>query len=237
MRNNVDQEYDLKIAIQSLKKTFGLIYREHKSTYTLRKLSSTASNFNRISSMCYKYLEDYLKRYSVYPIQDGLNQEVSDNLFWVIHPLEGKSNFIHKIPMISSRIDLMFGQESYISVIFLPLMKEIIACGKGIGCRIEVDNYEFGKRYTTDEHDNKLIAVNYFDSLHEYDQCIDLHNESVGIAYTACGYLNGFRIKNPSNSIKSIADLFMQESNGSLIEKNDVIIGCNSQSKMFNSIE
>jgi len=123
----------------------------------------------------------------------------SNNLNWVIDPLDGTTNFIHRIPLFAISIALMNGDEVILGVIYEINLKECFYAWKDSpaflnGNIISVSN--------TTKLDNSLLATGF--PYYDYsmlDQYIDLFKDlmrtsrgvrrlgsaAVDLAYVACG--------------------------------------------------
>ncbi len=123
----------------------------------------------------------------------------SNNLNWVIDPLDGTTNFIHRIPLFAISIALMDGDEVILGVIYEINLKECFYAWKDSpaflnGNIISVSN--------TTKLDNSLLATGF--PYYDYsmlDQYIDLFKDlmrtsrgvrrlgsaAVDLAYVACG--------------------------------------------------
>jgi fructose-1,6-bisphosphatase/inositol monophosphatase family enzyme len=280
MRTQYEQESDLNIAMDALKKQFAMLEREYSSMYTLRKLSSTTSNITRIEESCLRKIKDYLVMNSVYHVANFGDpiDTVSTTMYWTVHTLDGIRNFAHKLNMVCSRVDLMHKNlnKCILSVIFAPFMKEFILCADGLGCRIDANRHDYGRRYVNREYSDEILIASDVDmdyvhqhspvyddneyvaqdtkhnsmthnSMHDMQNTslrvsahikpntthvnrqktsyINLHNNTMAIAYTACGYIHGFRMQNPSSHMIAVAKLYMKETNGTFALRDGVWMG------------
>lgn len=57
----------------------------------------------------------------------------TEDMTWVIDPLDGTSNFLHSIPHFCISVGLLKGQEPFAGVIYDPLKDEIFWAEKGMG--------------------------------------------------------------------------------------------------------
>ncbi len=123
----------------------------------------------------------------------------SERYNWIIDPLDGTTNFIHRIPLYAISIALMDGNEVILGVIYEINLKECFYAWKGSpaflnGKKILVSN--------TDKLDNSLLATGFpyydYSLLDPYLEMFkDLMRTSRGVrrlgsaavdmAYVACG--------------------------------------------------
>ncbi len=123
----------------------------------------------------------------------------SNKLNWVIDPLDGTTNFIHRIPLFAISIALMDGNEVILGVIYEINLKECFYAWKDSaaflnGNKINVSN--------TTKLDNSLLATGF--PYYDYtmlDQYLNLFKDlmrtsrgvrrlgsaAVDLAYVACG--------------------------------------------------
>ena len=131
--------------------------------------------------------------------EEDATLERSDRLNWIIDPLDGTTNFIHRIPLYSISIALMEGEEVILGVIYEVNLAECFYAWKGSpaflnGKEIHVSN--------TIKLDNSLIATGF--PYYDYsmlDSYLDLFKDlmrttrgirrlgsaAVDLAYVACG--------------------------------------------------
>ena len=54
---------------------------------------------------------------------------------WVLDPIDGTISFIHRIPLYTVLVALLYHDEPLIGVIYNPQTKEMVSAGRGLGCR------------------------------------------------------------------------------------------------------
>jgi len=123
----------------------------------------------------------------------------STSLNWVIDPLDGTTNFIHRIPLYAISIALMDGDEVILGVIYEINLKECFYAWKGSPAFLNGNEIHVS---TTTNLDNSLLATGF--PYYDYsmlDPYLDLFKElmqttrgvrrlgsaAVDLAYVACG--------------------------------------------------
>jgi len=61
------------------------------------------------------------------------NVKLTDHPTWMVDPLDGTTNFIHRFPYVSVSIGLAVNQRPVMGVVFAPLMNELYTAIKGKG--------------------------------------------------------------------------------------------------------
>jgi len=136
--------------------------------------------------------------------EEGTMTHRSDRYNWIVDPLDGTTNFLHRIPLYSVSIALMDGDDIALGVIHEPNLDECFCAWKEgpallNGKTIKVSSQEQMK--------NALLATGfpYYDygRLPEYIDLFThfarttsglrrLGSAAVDLAYTACGRFEGF---------------------------------------------
>jgi myo-inositol-1(or 4)-monophosphatase len=123
----------------------------------------------------------------------------SNSLNWVIDPLDGTTNFIHRIPLYAISIALMDGDEVILGVIYEINLKECFYAWKGSPAFLNGNEINVS---TTTKLDNSLLATGF--PYYDYsmlDPYLDLFKNlmqstrgvrrlgsaAVDLAYVACG--------------------------------------------------
>ena len=58
---------------------------------------------------------------------------------WVLDPIDGTISFIHGIPLYTVLVALLYRGEPVLGVIYAPQTGEVVAAGRGLGCRYNGD--------------------------------------------------------------------------------------------------
>ncbi|MEY4525421.1 MAG: Inositol-phosphate phosphatase [Bacteroidota bacterium] len=130
--------------------------------------------------------------------------EVGDGYYWVIDPLDGTTNFLHKLPVFAVSVGLIYQKQPILGLIYEPNRDELFTAAKGNGAHLN------GKpiRVSSEKFLSKsLLATGfpYYDFSYQ-DRYLDLLKElmrsshglrrmgaaAIDLAYTACGRFEGF---------------------------------------------
>jgi len=133
---------------------------------------------------------------SGYPLQDFSST-------WVIDPIDGTANFMHKIPFFSVSIAYFEKGSPVIGVIFAPNFEESFYACRGKGAFLngepitvsEVKNLNraiFGTGLPHSEGAWKRIISLYASLLPRCQAIRSLGSAALGVAYVACGRMEGY---------------------------------------------
>ncbi|KAL3148626.1 Mitochondrial inner membrane peptidase complex subunit [Trebouxia sp. C0009 RCD-2024] len=63
----------------------------------------------------------------------GFTSHLTDAPTWMVDPLDGTTNFVHRFPFVCTSIALVIGKEIVVGVVYNPIMKELFTAIKGQG--------------------------------------------------------------------------------------------------------
>lgn len=157
----------------------------------------------------------------------------SDEIQWIIDPLDGTVNFAHSLPVFSVSIAAIKHGEIISGVIYQPILDELFYAEKGNGSylnqkKIEVsDNQDFdssflvtGFPYNVNENPNKCIDT----FVHVIQQGIPIRrlgSAALDLAYTACGRFDGFWEVNLNPWDVAAGALLVKEAGGRVTQYDD----------------
>ncbi len=106
------------------------------------KIKTKDTEINRVTCvdvLAQKKIVSILKKH--FPTHGFLGEENLDSLrgaeyVWIIDPLDGTSNFSHKIPIFSVSIALAFKEKIILGVVFDPCKNELFVAEKGKGATL-----------------------------------------------------------------------------------------------------
>ncbi|MBK6389415.1 MAG: inositol monophosphatase [Saprospiraceae bacterium] len=123
---------------------------------------------------------------------------------WVIDPLDGTTNFLHRIPLYCVSVALRHDGEIVLGIIYVPNLQEIFHAVKGAGA------YLNGQRIKVSEApalSSALIATGFphrnFEGMDAYIKALEyffyntqslrrMGAAAIDLAYIACGRMDGF---------------------------------------------
>lgn len=136
--------------------------------------------------------------------EEGTVEQTKKDLVWVIDPLDGTTNFLHKLPLYSISIGLLYKEEPILGVIYEVNMKECFYAWKDGGAFL---NGKSIKVSPAEKLIDSLIVAgfpyslmdktdNYFQILKELTTTTHgvrrLGSAAVDLAYVACGRFNAY---------------------------------------------
>ncbi len=123
---------------------------------------------------------------------------------WVIDPLDGTTNFAHKIPFVAVSVGLWTGSDIDLGIIFLPVLNEMFLAARGAGAWCNGKKIQVSK---TSDMQSALIATGFpysvfkdIDIVIEHMKKTLLNSRGVrrcgsaaaDMAYTAAGRFDAF---------------------------------------------
>ncbi|MSQ79341.1 MAG: inositol monophosphatase [Flavobacteriaceae bacterium] len=123
---------------------------------------------------------------------------------WIIDPLDGTTNFIHKVPVFSVSVGLNNGDETVAGLVFDICNDELFHGSKGRGA---FRNTEPITVSVVDSLDKSLLATGFpyydFEQMQQYLDVLRkllkqthglrrMGSAAIDLAYTACGRFDGF---------------------------------------------
>lgn len=136
--------------------------------------------------------------------EEGTAREGKNNLTWIVDPLDGTTNFMHRIPLYSISIALAQEENILLGVVFNVPTEELFYAYSNGGAWLD------GKRiYVSDTNslENSLIATGFpfknYERLDNYMSCLEFFIENtqgvrrmgsaaIDLAWVACGRFDGF---------------------------------------------
>lgn len=132
------------------------------------------------------------------------NQPLEDfSSTWVIDPIDGTANFIHQIPFFSVSIAYFKQGWPVIGVIFAPNLKEIFYACQGRGAFLNSDPISvsgvtnlnraiFGTGFPHSKAAWERISYLYASLVPRCQAIRSLGSAALGVAYVACGRMEGY---------------------------------------------
>ncbi len=130
--------------------------------------------------------------------------EVGDGYYWVIDPLDGTTNFLHRLPVYAVSVGLIYQKQPILGLIYEPNRDELFYAALGQGAFLNGRPMNVS---TQNQLSQSLLATGfpYYDFSYQ-DQYLALLKElmqkshglrrmgaaAIDLAYTACGRFEGF---------------------------------------------
>jgi myo-inositol-1(or 4)-monophosphatase len=130
--------------------------------------------------------------------------EVGDGYYWVIDPLDGTTNFLHRLPIYAVSVGLIYQKQPILGLIYEPNRDELFYAAKGLGAFMNERTIQVSQQAFMSK---SLLATGfpYYDFSYQ-DRYLALLKElmrtshglrrmgaaAIDLAYTACGRFEGF---------------------------------------------
>lgn len=131
-------------------------------------------------------------------------EEIGDGFYWVIDPLDGTTNFLHRLPVYAVSVGLIFNKQPVLGMIYEPNRDELFYACRGGGAYL---NGKPIRVSSTGALGKSLLATGfpYYDFSYQ-DRYLALLKSlmqkshglrrmgaaAIDLAYTACGRFEGF---------------------------------------------
>tara|TARA_Y100000590_G_scaffold125351_1_gene143373 strand:- start:868 stop:1608 length:741 start_codon:yes stop_codon:yes gene_type:complete len=185
---------NLNIMIKACEKASKVIIRDFGEVENLQVLKKGPKDFvtktdKRVEEILIEDLTKSKKNYSFITEETGIINNSEKDIFWVIDPIDGTTNFLHGIPHFAISIALKIKDEIRSGVIYDPIKNEMFYAEKNIGSFFNNQRIRVSKKSDLDEC---LFATNHlgakFSELNlRYTGCAALD-----LAYVGAGRLDGF---------------------------------------------
>lgn len=197
----------LNIAINAARQAGSIMLRYRDQLNTLSVTEKSQNNpvsevDVRAEQIIIQTIQKAYPRHTIIAEESGVI-EGSENVTWIIDPLDGTSNYLHGYPHYAVSIAVKVDSRIEHGVIYDPSRQEIFSASRGRGARVNNHRMRVGKRKELNEclvasgfaaHRVELTQT-YFDTLKDMaKQCAGLRrggSAALDLAYVACGRLDG----------------------------------------------
>ena len=145
----------------------------------------------RVEKIIIEELIKSKKNYSFITEETGQILNNNEDVFWIIDPIDGTTNFLHGIPHFAISIALQQENEIVIGLVYDPIKNEIFFAEKNNGSYINNNRIRVSKKSNLEEC---LFASNS-DGLKSIYPKLNLRNTgcaALDLAYVGCGRFDGF---------------------------------------------
>ena len=133
------------------------------------------------------------KKFSIISEEIGFIDNKKNNIFWIIDPIDGTTNFLHGVPHFCISVALMNDKEIISGVIFDPIKNEIFYAEKDTGAFLNNQRIRVSKKNNLSDC---LFATN-LENIKNMDLNLRISGSAaLDLAYVGCGRLDGFFQKN-----------------------------------------
>ena len=186
----------LNLMIKASEKASRVIIRDFGELENLQVSKKGPKDFvtktdKRVEKILIEELEKTKKNFSFITEESGKILNKNKEVFWIIDPIDGTTNFMHGIPHFAISIALQKEGEIIIGLIVDPIKNEIFYAEKNNGSYINNVRIRASKKSNLDEC---LFASNN-DGVKSVHPKLNLRNTgcaALDLAYVGCGRLDGF---------------------------------------------
>jgi myo-inositol-1(or 4)-monophosphatase len=192
----------------NIAKEAGEIIREgFKESISIEYKTDVSNIVTNIDKAAEKLITDFVNKeypnHSIIAEESGKSQKSSEYT-WLIDPIDGTTNFAHKLPLFSVSIGIQKNGETIIGVIYDVMRDAIYSAEKGSGTyenskRINVNvNSDLAKSllvtgFAYDREDNYKEAIQIFGSFLTKTRSVRrLGSAALDFCYVASGVFDGF---------------------------------------------
>lgn len=178
-------------------------YKKEELTFTQKAYNDIATEADIASEN--KAIEMIKAKYPdhiIYAEESGKEDKTGDYR-WIIDPLDGTTNFKHRVPVFAVSIALEIKGEIHCGVVYAPYLNEMFVAEKGKGAYLNDKKISVSK---TPGKELSLVATGFLPYKKGGDLNLDiwahvsrngyqarrLGAASVDLAYTACGRFDAF---------------------------------------------
>ena len=187
---------NLNMMIKASEKVSKVIIRDFGELENLQVSRKGPKDFvtktdKRVEEILIEELNKSKKNYSFITEESGKILNKNKEIFWIIDPIDGTTNFMHGIPHFAISIALQIKGEITIGLIVDPIKNEIFYAEKNNGSYINNIRVRTSNKSNIEEC---LFASNN-DGVKSIHPKLNLRNTgcaALDLAYVGCGRLDGF---------------------------------------------
>ena len=187
---------NLNMMIKASEKVSKVIIRDFGELENLQVSKKGPKDFvtktdKRVEKILIEELNKSKKNYSFITEESGKILNKNKEIFWIIDPIDGTTNFMHGIPHFAISIALQIKGEITIGLIVDPIKNEIFYAEKNNGSYINNIRVRTSNKSNIEEC---LFASNN-DGVKSIHPKLNLRNTgcaALDLAYVGCGRLDGF---------------------------------------------
>ena len=187
---------NLNLMIRACEKAAKVIIRDFGEIENLQVSKKGPKDFvtktdKRVEKILIDELSKSKKNYSFITEETGKIINKNKNIFWIIDPIDGTTNFLHGIPHFAISVALQAGDEIIIGLIYDPIKNEVFYAEKDNGAYINNLRIRVSNKSNLDEC---LFASNCEGIKLIYPK-LNLRNTgcaALDLAYVGCGRFDGY---------------------------------------------
>ena len=187
---------NLNMMIKASEKVSKVIIRDFGELENLQVSKKGPKDFvtktdKRVEKILIEELNKSKKNYSFITEESGKILNKNKEIFWIIDPIDGTTNFMHGVPHFAISIALQIKGEITIGLIVDPIKNEIFYAEKNNGSYLNNSRVRTSNKSSIEEC---LFASNN-DGVKSIHPKLNLRNTgcaALDLAYVGCGRLDGF---------------------------------------------
>ena len=187
---------NLNMMIKASEKASKIIIRDFGELENLQVSKKGPKDFvtktdKRVEKILIDELEKSKKNFSFITEESGKILNKNKEVFWIIDPIDGTTNFMHGIPHFAISIALQNNGEIIIGLIYDPIKNEIFYAEKNSGSYINNNRIRVSSKSNLDDC---LFATNNEGIKSIYPK-LNLRNTgcaALDLAYVSCGRFDGY---------------------------------------------
>ncbi len=187
---------NLNLMIKACEKAAKVIIRDFGEIENLQVSRKGPKDFvtktdMRVEKILIDELSKSKKNYSFITEETGKILNKNKNIFWVIDPIDGTTNFLHGIPHFAISVALQVDNEIIIGLIFDPIKNELFYAEKNNGAFVN----NFRVRVSKKSNLNECLFASNSEGIKLIYPKLNLRNTgcaALDLAYVGCGRLDGF---------------------------------------------
>ncbi len=187
---------NLNLMIKACEKASKVIIRDFGELENLQVSKKGPQDFvtktdKRVEKILVEELTKSKKNYSFITEETGKILNKNKEIFWIIDPIDGTTNFLHGIPHFAISIALQKNKEIIIGLIYDPIKNEIFYAEKDNGSFFNNNRVRVSNKSNIDEC---LFSSNSYGLKSIYPK-LNLRNTgcaALDLAYVGCGRFDGY---------------------------------------------
>ena len=187
---------NLNLMMKACEKASKVIIRDFGELENLQVSKKGPKDFvtktdKRVEKILIQELSKSKKNYSFITEETGKIINKNNNIFWIIDPIDGTTNFLHGIPHFAISIALQIDEVIVIGLIYDPIKNEIFYAERDNGSYLNNSRVRVSNKADIEEC---LFASNNQGVKSIYPK-LNLRNTgcaALDLAYVGCGRLDGY---------------------------------------------
>ena len=187
---------NLNLMIKACEKASKVIIRDFGELENLQVSKKGPKDFvtktdKRVEKIIIDELSKSKKNFSFITEESGKILNKNKDVYWIIDPIDGTTNFLHGVPHFAISLALQIEDEIKIGIIYDPIKNEIFYAEKNNGSYINNSRVRVSKKSNLDDC---LFASNSEGIKSIYPK-LNLRNSgcaALDLAYVGCGRLDGY---------------------------------------------